>query len=118
LSDHRYLFQPCSLPPSVPGRCTVLTGARVATLVVGLVVSDAATDATDATFSVVVAVGGGSFKLAREGSVCLEAVDADDTDVRAVLEATVFLLDGAQRLLFARGRAMLLSGMGVGIASQ
>jgi hypothetical protein len=108
----------CSLPPSVPGRCTVLTGARVATLVVGLVVSDAATDATDATFLVVVAVGGGSFKLAREGSVCLKAVDANDTDVRAVLEAAVFLLGAAERLLFARGRVMLLSGMAVGIAGQ
>jgi hypothetical protein len=71
----------CSLPLSVPGRCTVLTGARVATLAVGLVVSEA----IDAAFSVVVAVGGGSFKLAREGSVCLEAVDVDDSDVRAVL---------------------------------
>jgi hypothetical protein len=45
-------------------------------------------------------------------------VDADDLDVRAVLAAVVFLLDEAERLLFARGRAMLLSGMGVGIASQ
>jgi hypothetical protein len=103
----------CSLPPSVPGRCMVLTGARVATLVVGLVISDVD---TDATFLVVVAVGEGSFKLARDGSGCLKAVDADDTDVRAFLEAGVFLLGAAERLLFARGHAMLLSGMGVGIA--
>jgi hypothetical protein len=61
----------CSLPPSVPGRCTVLNGARIATPAVGLVVCEAHPDVTDAAFSVVVAVGGGSFKLAREGSVCL-----------------------------------------------
>jgi hypothetical protein len=97
---------------------TVLTGARVATFPVGLVVSEAATDATDAAFSVVIAVGGGSFKLAREGSVCLEAVDADDSDVCAVLAAAVVLLDEAERLLFARGFAMLLSGMAVGIAGR
>jgi hypothetical protein len=37
---------------------------------------------------------------------------------RAILEAAVFLLGAAERLLFARGLAMLLSGMGVGISSQ
>jgi hypothetical protein len=56
--------------------------------------------------------------LAREGSVCLEAVDADDSDVRAALAAAIFLLDAAVRLLFARGFAMLLTGMAVGIAGR
>jgi hypothetical protein len=69
-------------------------------------------------FSVVFAVGGGSFKLAREGAVCLEVVDDNDTDVCAILEPAIFLLVAAKRLLFARGRAMLLSGLGVGIAGQ
>jgi hypothetical protein len=87
-------------------------------IVIGFVVSEAATDSTDAAFSVVVAVGGGSFKLARECSVCLEAVDADDLDVHANLAAAVFLLDEAVRLLFERGFAMLLSGMVVGIAGR
>jgi hypothetical protein len=46
-------------------------------------------------------------------------VDADDSDVRAVLAAAgVFLLGAAERLLFARGFAMLLSGMAVDIAGR
>jgi hypothetical protein len=81
-----------------------------------LVVSDAA---TDATVAVVVAGGGAFFKFALVVSVSLEAADADDTDVRAVLAATCFLLDAADRLVLpARSRAMLLSGMSVGITGK
>jgi hypothetical protein len=109
---------PCSwsLPPSVPGRCTELTGTSVPTLAVGLVVTDVATDATVAAG---VAGGGGCFKFALDGSVCLEAdEDADDTDVRAVLAAAIFLLAAADRLLPARSRAMVLSEMSVGITGK
>jgi hypothetical protein len=45
-------------------------------------------------------------------------VNADDSDVRAVLAAAIFLLDAAVRLLFARGFAMLLTGMAVGIPGR
>jgi hypothetical protein len=80
-----------------------------------LVVRDAATDAAAASsVAVVVAVGGGSFKFDRGGSVR----SADGTDVCGALPGVFFFLAGAGRLLFTRGFAMLLTGMGLGIAGK
>jgi hypothetical protein len=104
-----------SPPPPGPDTCTVRGGIRVDALAVVLVVRDVATDAA-ATSSVaaVVAVGGGSFKFDGEGSV----MAAGDTDVRGALPGVCFLFPGVLRLTFARFRAMLLTGMLVGIAGK
>jgi hypothetical protein len=105
-----------SPPPPGPGTCTVLGGGLVATLAVVLVVCDVATDAAAASsVVVVVAVGGGSFKFTRGRTVR----SSDSTGfVRAALAGGFFVLSVVLRLLFARSRAMLLSGMGVGIAGK
>jgi hypothetical protein len=106
---------PYARVPSGPGTCTVGGGICVDPLAVVLVVRDAATDAAaTSSVAVVVAVGGGSFKFDRGGSV----MAAGDTDVRGALPGVCFLFPGVLRLTFARSRVMLLTGMWVGFAGK
>jgi hypothetical protein len=112
-----------SPPPPETNTCTVLGGIHVGALAVDvgalavvLVVRDVATDvAAASTVAVVVAVGGGSFKVAGGGSVR----SANGTGaVRGALPGGFFFLAGAGPLRFARLFAMVSTGAGLGIAGK
>jgi hypothetical protein len=65
--------------------------------------------------AVVVAVGGGSFKFTRGGTVR----SADSMGfVRGALPGGFFVFSVVLRFAFARIRAMLFSGLGLGIAGK
>jgi hypothetical protein len=105
-----------SPPPPETNTCTVLGGIHVDALAVVLVVHDVATDVAAASaVAVVVVVGGGYFKFGRGGTVR----SADGTGaVRGALPGGFFVFSVVLRLAFAQSRAMLSTGMLVGIAGK